>query len=562
MNSLVKRADIGVAVSLLCVLGCLSCKPATAARSKPKVAKRAAVLAEDDSPAHPLLRDTANIAEGAGAGELQAIARSPLRIGETVDGFVYLPAHRCALVYARAADSVVDLDLHAFADDGTQFGADEAPDDLPTLMLCGGKIGQRLLVSAKVAQGQGLVALGMHDVAPELRGQVAQSVGARERLSKFDAEEEVWPSLQADITEHLRAVGGSWTDLRRVAVPVDARMPTRLDAEIPKNTCLDVLAVPDDRYLQLDMVVFDAEDRILSRGEEVGGERYAIICSGNDMSLVHVELRPQSGQGLILVALSLSQNEGIELDFPSGLGVIRTTSALEVPRLRNEVVLQSRKIDLELGRLGIYDFDSRGCQRYFLRAASGSRSFGVAMRAYDPRGRLLGELPALGPQPLTACHQGKVRLELDPSADAKNAELTVTRSPWPMRNWTKAPLSASRALLRAQSVHGSLSNLTLRESTPIELTDTELRRVPLGGDEPGCFTYALGVEEASGWLELRLVAADGEVLRRAQGRHSTGLSYCGTQGPVSGVQIRREGPPTDGYVVRFFESSSPQRAPQ
>jgi hypothetical protein len=106
------------------------------------------------------LQDTARSAQAAGAGPLQLLSFGSGTAGDKVDGFVHVPAGRCVLVYARSSGTVEDLDLHAYGDDGTPFGSDESPDDLPTLLLCPQEE-RRLFVAARVAQGHGLVALGV-----------------------------------------------------------------------------------------------------------------------------------------------------------------------------------------------------------------------------------------------------------------------------------------------------------------------------------------------------------------------------------------------------------------
>jgi hypothetical protein len=64
----------------------------------------------------------------------------------------------CALV-ARGAESVEDIDLLAYGDDGTVLGSDEAPNKKPALLVCPPHP-RRLFVVARVAAGHGLVGVG------------------------------------------------------------------------------------------------------------------------------------------------------------------------------------------------------------------------------------------------------------------------------------------------------------------------------------------------------------------------------------------------------------------
>src|SRR5690606_18035487 len=209
----------------------------------------------------------------------------------SLDGFAFLPQGSCALVYARGGESIVDLDLFAFADDGTQYGADEAPDDLPTLLFCAETRSERIFLTAKVAHGQGPVAIALHDVPVEDRQRLIDLVGARQKVSKMAPDAQAWPSLNEKVSEHLKALGGAWRDVRRVALPIDARVPTRLDAQVPPERCLDVLAVPEDDYLQLEVTATDQNGRILTRGAEHEDTRYLIFCADKRGGNVHLEFR-------------------------------------------------------------------------------------------------------------------------------------------------------------------------------------------------------------------------------------------------------------------------------
>jgi hypothetical protein len=254
-----------------------------------------------------LLSDTARIARKAGAAELQLIGLGVRQLGESVDGFVSLPKNRCAIIYARASSTVDDLDLVAYADDGTLYGSDEALDDLPTLIVCSKARDERLFVSARVAQGAGLVAVGLNDVHPGARAAVLQAVGARGRKGKGATEAEAWPSLNEAVASSLQALGGRWADLRRVALPLDARIPTRLSAQIPENRCLSALALPETANMEIAMQATDHTGRIIGLSSEQDGLLLMVVCNPGAASHISFEFRPRNGQGLVLVALSLTR---------------------------------------------------------------------------------------------------------------------------------------------------------------------------------------------------------------------------------------------------------------
>ncbi len=501
--------------------------------------------------AYRLLADTAKIAEAGGAGPLQAVAVGVRRVGESLDGFVLLPKDACALVYARAGGSVVDLDLHAYADDGTQFGADEAPDDLPTLLICGTTDASRIFISARVAQGQGLVALGVHDVPMSEKARVQGTVGARNRTSKYDTSTDAWPNLSQDVAEHLRSLGGKWTDLRRVALPVDARMPTQLDADVPARRCLDVLVNPEDPYLQVDMTVSDGHHRVISRGTEVGGRRFAIICSGDAPEEVHLGLRPQAGQGLVLVALSLTQLPGAEIDFSPHVPITQLGFFAPPTLSDNQRILRRETRTMSAGRLETVTLTSRGCQGYSLQVEG--TLLASEMRAYDSAGRLLGELPWGSPQQMITCYDGELRLEWESHQDQAKVELIVTALGLSHEEELKRnPLSTSRALLRAGAQIPQTDRQHVASALKVELDGGKLYR---GATKPAagrCRTLAVGASEDAGWIDLRVLREDtSPTVERAGGRTSAALTICGQNTKPISFEIRWSGPSTTASIVEL-----------
>src|SRR5690606_5896279 len=133
------RRLLGTALSL--ALGCSS------AGSPPSGAEK---LRPSDEPLDGgvWLGETAAAASAAGAGPP----------GDHISTLVNVPAGRCALFFARGSDTIEDLDLFAYGDEGALLGADEAPDEHPTLLVCP-DVGRRLYVSARVSSGHGLMAL-------------------------------------------------------------------------------------------------------------------------------------------------------------------------------------------------------------------------------------------------------------------------------------------------------------------------------------------------------------------------------------------------------------------
>src|SRR5690606_20131540 len=223
---------------------------------------------------------------------------------------VNVPAGLCALVFARGGESVEDIDLYVYGDDGTQFGSDEAADAEPNVLVCV-ETGTRLYVSARVAAGRGLVALGVQEVPRERAPAVARSLKIRGFGTPDQAEVEAWPGLAEAIAVHRRRMGGTWEDQRRVALPVDARITTRVSARVAAGTCLDALALTTEEVVQLDLEVLDETGRIFGRSPG-GLPRTLLVRSEGDADITY-QLRPHQGRGLAVLALS-STRRGSEMD--------------------------------------------------------------------------------------------------------------------------------------------------------------------------------------------------------------------------------------------------------
>lgn len=245
-------------------------------------------------------------ARGAGSGEPELITSGIGAAGDTLEGFALVAAGRCALLAARGGPSVEDLDLFAFADDGALAGSDEHTDNVPTVLTCA-KEDTRLLVGARVARGTGPVALAVYDVPAEREEAVRRASGARP-LSLGSVDPEGWPGMHEAISKRRTHVGGQWTETRRVPVPVDARLPSQLSAEIPAGRCLDVLALPSEELARLEFEVFDRAGRTVGRSAPSAREPSLVLCAEGSSESVTLALRPHGGRGVALVLLATTQS--------------------------------------------------------------------------------------------------------------------------------------------------------------------------------------------------------------------------------------------------------------
>jgi hypothetical protein len=138
---------------------------------------------------------------------------------------------QCVLAYARGSQGIEDLDLYAYSDDGTTLAADEASDPQPAVVICPPHQARAYLI-ARVAAGRGVVAIGVHTLAPSTAAHIGKALGARGRPGEELGRIEAWPGLDEKVNQHRRAIGSRWEEVRRVAVQADARAPTRISATL------------------------------------------------------------------------------------------------------------------------------------------------------------------------------------------------------------------------------------------------------------------------------------------------------------------------------------------
>ena len=223
--------------------------------------------------------------------------------GDRIATLVDVPIGSCAVFIARGTDSIEDLDLLAYGEDGAVLGMDEGPDKTPALLLCPPHP-TRVYVSARIASGHGLVAIGVERVPPKDAELAAAKYHARHSQAESDSRLAAWPGLAERIAEHRQRLGGKWLDVRRVAVPLDARIPTLDSARRSRRTAVcSALVLASDELSHIELSVLDENGQILRRAAALGRDRSLIVCSPQT-STVSLELRPQGGRGVAVLVLS------------------------------------------------------------------------------------------------------------------------------------------------------------------------------------------------------------------------------------------------------------------
>ncbi len=446
-----------------------------------------------------------------------------------------MPGDQCVLLLARATDSVQDVDLFAYGENGATLGTDEAPDVKPTLLVCPPHPRHIYLV-ARIAAGHGLVAIGAQLVSRKDAARVGKALAARGRPGEAAGRAGDWPGLKEKLANHRRQIGATWSDVRRVAVPVEPSVPTRVSAMVDAGRCLDVLVLPSEEVSHVDVDVVDQQARIVGRARASGRDRSLVVCSPTDEP-VTLEIRPHAGRGLVAVVLSRSTaGAARDLRVPAlrfdlaPLGTLAEARSHHDARLEQAGYGSPRLLhqgSLQVGRRESLPLHlSPGCSR--LDVILGRPAHGVRALLWAQDGSLLAEDSGGRNSVLFVCsHGGNDRLDV---------QATIRPGPYAVESRQERgtpavlidhPLAASRLLGRMLSRGVVQSASQLATAKVVSVAPTKLYRMDVLVPVGRCVdvTFALG-PGASG-AELRLVdAANNEEIKLSRGIGSTSARAC------------------------------------
>ena len=463
--------------------------------------------------------------------------------GDRVATLVDLPESSCAVFIARGTDTVEDLDLLAYGEDGAVLGMDEATDKTPAILICPPHP-TRVYVSARIAAGHGLVAIGVEHMPPAAAAAAGATYHAHQRTGESDARLAAWPGLAERVAEHRQRLGGKWTDVRRVAVPLDARVPTRLSASIEENRCLHALLLGSDELSHIELSALDQDGRILGRAAALGRDRSLVVCSPLS-SPVNFELRPQGGRGIAVLVLSQSElgfastlDDALRIDRYSA-GSLDEAKDKNAARLAGLGYVRAKVLKtgtLQPGRLDSSAFAlPKGCSRIDLLTAAPVRE--VAVRLWSADDSLLAESEASVSPVLFACGSGgPVRLDAESSAQPGQYSVELRPEQETAPGLESFPLAASRLLghLLERGVIRSgtqVGKVTVRTLSPEHL-ESESLLVPFGR----CMDVALGLGPSSSGAEVRILdVLSGQELALGRGTHAASARVCALPGRAGGT---------------------------
>ncbi|HEY4105688.1 MAG TPA: hypothetical protein VGM44_17435 [Polyangiaceae bacterium] len=481
--------------------------------------------------------------------ESQVVALEAGVAGDRVATLVDVPETACAILIARGTETIEDLDLLAYGEDGAVLGMDEGPDKSPAVLICPPHPA-RIYVAARIAAGHGLVAVGIERIAPKDAERAADVYHAHHRQAEGDARLAAWPGLAERVAMHRARLGGKWQDVRRVAVPLDARVPTHVSAIVEENRCLHALVLAADELSHVELSALDQNGQILGRAAALGRDRSLVLCSPLQ-SAITLEFRPQSGRGVAVLVLSQSEagsagdiDDAVRIElYPSGtLDETRQKNAVHLEGLGYPKAKLLKTGSLEPGRLDSASFAlPKGCSRVDILAGAPVRSMSARLWAADDS--LIAASEERAAPVLFACSSGgPVRLDTESLArpGPYSVELRVEPEAPPILE--SYPLAAGRLLahmlehgiIRSGTQAGKISHHNLSP----EHLETEEILVPVGR----CVEVALAVGAGATGAEVHLLDRDtGEELALSRGTTATSARACALGTHAAGtLHVRAE----------------------
>lgn len=469
--------------------------------------------------------------------------------GDRVSTLVEVPKSECAVVIARGSESIEDLDLLAYGEDGTPLGSDEAPDREPSLLICPPHP-ERVFLVARVAQGQGIVVVGAERLPPALAQKAAQRYAVKSRDVNDPTRLKAWPGLDALITRERARVGGKFRDLRRVALALSATAPTTLPATVEAGGCVHGLFIPSDDVSHLDVAALDDQGRILGRAVGSGRQRAIVVCSPVATEIAF-EVRPHVGQGLAVAALSHSvpgTESEIDADivrrdvYPLGDAATelkRVTARLQ--KLGYTPGAPVAKLDLAVGRRSTSVLLLKdGCTRIDLVGAAPLR--GIDARLWTDSGQLRANAVGGGNATLFACGAGKLRLDAMATLGPGSVSVLAQREADVPAELTRLPLAGSRLVARMVARGVLLRATPIGKVSELALSAEQLTTVPLSVPLDRCLEIDVAIEGPAAGVELRAVDQDTDVeLDTSVGEHAASTRLCTHgRGALGSLNVRLE----------------------
>jgi hypothetical protein len=475
-------------------------------------------------------------AEQAGAGPAVPIDLRVAVRGDAMTQVMKLPEGECLLLLARGAESVMDLDLFAYTDDGSVLGTDEAVTKDATLLVCP-PAPRHVYVAARIANGHGLVAVVGHAVPESKADDVRRALGVAPQPAP-DALTDEWTHIERLADDQRQEFGGIWSRARRELLPTDPRVPSHTSVTVPSGGCLHVLATPSSDVSHVDLSALAAEGRIAARADRDGDLRSLLLCSP-DETRITLEVRPHVGRGTVMLVFAhavdgseVHSARRRDLGAPPRLDAVLTAHEARMRARRLPEPTSMVRGATRAGTRSSFPLTlTAGCHR--LDVLVGHPSLGIETWLWDSSDELVARERGVSLATSFACTSGGVsRLDLEPRGRGgpfvvERRSLDGVAAPF-----ISAPLAASRLLARLET-RGMLDELRgLPRVQATELGSDRLSREVANVPAGRCLTFvsALG----PGAIGLELVVRDtlsGDEIARDRGPYAASARICALDVP-------------------------------
>jgi hypothetical protein len=453
---------------VICLLLATSCSTTRASRTN---------AAQPASP--PSIRwlssDSA-LAQAAGAEPAAVIIAESGAVGDRFTRVVDADEKSCVLIMARGVDKIADLDLYAYSEDGTALAVDDRTDPKPTLLLCPPHP-RHIYVTARIATGQGMIAVGVHSVPLNRARRVQATLHA---VGQHDAGEQASAStasvadVERRLRDHLDSLGGRWTPVAQSALAVDSRIPSLTGMVVQAGTCVDALVLAPLTVTGLDIEALDTNGRTLGRAVNTEQDKSIVACA-QEQRQFSLQLRPHEGSGTVLVLVSRgSLLAGRATEHPVELSENEPIEPL-VENVHRQLRARQQKIGHRIAQatlacgepFRIEESVEANCSRFDVFAGAPAR--GVEARAYSADGELVSMNDNGQYLPLLVCGHARVSLVFD--AQSRGGPLWVEKSVLPAvsPDLIGSPRAAARLFQRAHELGGVLEVTELQRVRKLTL---------------------------------------------------------------------------------------------
>ena len=494
-----------------------------------------------------LIADPSARAAHLGAGALSLVASAFVVENGWVGAFVEVPVDQCLLSYARGSSSVDDVDVAVYSEEGSTLAVDEGRDVHPTVLLCAPHP-TRVYVAAHVVEGEGLVSVGAQLVPRDRAVVVARALGARGVEAEGARQAGAWPGLEESVRVHRLELGGNWEEFKRVALPVDSRLPTTVSLPVGQDQCVDAMILPGDTVALLDVEAVDGDGRVVGRSKDGSTNPTLTVCSPTEMAGA-LSIRPHVGIGLVAVVLARAPGEvARDLSARPDIAWVAPSQPLETVNRAHEALLRKSGYDapvvtasgaLVLGRRFSLPLDlsalGNACAR--IDVVAGAPLALVNARVRGDGGVTLASAEASSSVAMFACAHAGVHLELEARGRPGPFRVTVRPERWRDAVLGARPLAASRMLTRAAA-----GPEMLLEGTPTVVRELSLaadrvtswtENVPAGR----CLKATVGVEGSGAGVEIRAFDGLETEVDRSEAAYAAGVSACAPANSARSVRL-------------------------